>query len=169
MAASLGVTARVHFVGFQDDVTPFLSALSLYVHPARMEGFGIAVVEAMTVGKAVVATRVGGLPEVVDHGRTGLLVPPNRPEELSAAIPGDPALVIVAKPGEDGALLVGDGNLSEPGRYAIVCFIPTGVDPDAYLTAVEASGGGAPAIEGAGPPHAFNGMYQEVTVNEADE
>ena len=86
LAASLGVTAHVHFVGFQDDVTPFLSALSLYVHPARMEGFGIAVVEAMTVGKAVVATRVGGLPEVVDHGRTGLLVPPNRPEELSAAI-----------------------------------------------------------------------------------
>jgi len=86
LAATLGVTEHVHFVGFQDDVSPFLSALSLYVHPARMEGFGIAVVEAMTAGKAVVATRVGGLPEVVDHGRTGLLVAPDRPEELSAAI-----------------------------------------------------------------------------------
>jgi glycosyltransferase involved in cell wall biosynthesis len=51
-----------------------------------MEGFGIAVVEALAAGKAVVATKVGGLPEVVDHERTGLLVAPDCPEELSAAI-----------------------------------------------------------------------------------
>jgi glycosyltransferase involved in cell wall biosynthesis len=86
LASALGIADRVHFVGFQDDVTPFLSALSLYVHPARMEGFGIAVVEALAAGKAVVATRVGGVPEVVEHGRTGLLVAADRPEELSAAI-----------------------------------------------------------------------------------
>ena len=86
LAARLGIEDRVHFVGFQEDVAPFLSALSLYVHPARMEGFGIAVVEALGAGKAVVATRVGGLPEVVDHERTGLLVAPDDPEELSAAI-----------------------------------------------------------------------------------
>jgi glycosyltransferase involved in cell wall biosynthesis len=86
LAAALGIADHVHFVGFQDDVTPFLSALSLYVHPARMEGFGIAVVEALAAGKAVVATRVGGLPEVVDHGQTGLLVAADHPEELSAAV-----------------------------------------------------------------------------------
>jgi glycosyltransferase involved in cell wall biosynthesis len=86
LAAGLGIADRVHFVGFRDDVTPFLSALSLYVHPARMEGFGIAVVEALAAGKAVVATRAGGLPEVVDHGRTGLLVAVDHPEELSTAI-----------------------------------------------------------------------------------
>ena len=86
LAATLGVADHVHFAGFQDDVTPFLVAMSLYVHPARMEGFGIAVVEALAAGKAVVATRVGGLPEVVEHGRTGLLVGPDDPEELSAAI-----------------------------------------------------------------------------------
>jgi glycosyltransferase involved in cell wall biosynthesis len=51
-----------------------------------MEGFGIAVVEALAAGKAVVATKVGGLPEVVDHGRTGLLVTADHPEELSAAV-----------------------------------------------------------------------------------
>ena len=82
----LGVEEHVHFIGFQDDVAPFLSALSLYIHPARMEGFGIAVVEALAAGKAVVATRVGGLPEVVDDGRTGLLVAPDRPDELAGAI-----------------------------------------------------------------------------------
>ena len=86
LAATLGVADRLHFVGFQDDVRPFLSALSLYIHPARMEGVGIAVVEALAAGKAVVATRVGGLPEVIDHGRTGLLVAPDCPEELSAAV-----------------------------------------------------------------------------------
>jgi glycosyltransferase involved in cell wall biosynthesis len=86
LAATLGVADHVHFAGFQDEVAPFLSALSLYVHPARMEGFGIAVLEALAAGKAVVATRVGGLPEVVEHGRTGLLVGPNDPDELSAAI-----------------------------------------------------------------------------------
>ncbi|HKY71407.1 MAG TPA: glycosyltransferase family 4 protein [Nitrospira sp.] len=86
LAATLGIADRVHFLGFQEDVAPFLSALSLYVHPARMEGFGIAVVEALAAGKAVVATRVGGVPEVVDEGRTGLLVAPEQPEELSAAV-----------------------------------------------------------------------------------
>ena len=86
LAATLGIADRVHFLGFQEDVQPLLLALSLYVHPARMEGFGIALVEALAAGKAVVATRVGGVPEVVDEGRTGLLVPPEQPEELSAAV-----------------------------------------------------------------------------------
>jgi glycosyltransferase involved in cell wall biosynthesis len=86
LAAALGVRDRVHFVGFQEDVTPLLSALSLYIHPARMEGFGIAVVEALAAGNAVVASRVGGLPEIVEHGRTGLLVNPDDSDELSAAV-----------------------------------------------------------------------------------
>lgn len=53
---------------------------------AVREGFGIAVVEAMAAGKAVVATRTGGLPEVVDHEQTGLLVTPGDPDQLSAAV-----------------------------------------------------------------------------------
>jgi glycosyltransferase involved in cell wall biosynthesis len=51
-----------------------------------MEGFGIAVVEAMAMGKAVVATTTGGLPEVVAQEETGLLVPPGNAEELAAAV-----------------------------------------------------------------------------------
>jgi glycosyltransferase involved in cell wall biosynthesis len=86
LAQDLNIADRVHIVGFQDPVRPFLAALDLYVHPALMEGFGIAVVEAMAVGKAVVATSTGGLPEVVAQGETGLLVPPGDAESLAATV-----------------------------------------------------------------------------------
>jgi len=93
LAQELKIGDRVHIVGFQDPVQPFLAALDLYVHPALMEGFGIAVVEAMAMGKAVVATTTGGLPEVVAQGETGLLVPPGDAESLAVAVVsllGDP-------------------------------------------------------------------------------
>jgi glycosyltransferase involved in cell wall biosynthesis len=86
LAHELKIADRVHIVGFQDPVQPFLASLDLYVHPALMEGFGIAVVEAMAMGKAVVATTTGGLPEVVGQGETGLLVPPGDVESLAAAV-----------------------------------------------------------------------------------
>ena len=85
LANELTIADRVHIVGFQDPVQPFLAELDLYVHPALMEGFGIAVVEAMVMGKAVVATTTGGLPEVVAQGETGLLVPPGDAESLAEA------------------------------------------------------------------------------------
>ena len=69
-ARSLGIANRVHFAGFQEAIYPYLGAIDLYVHPSLMEGFGIAVIEAMAMGKAVVATAVGGLSEVVADGET---------------------------------------------------------------------------------------------------
>ena len=86
LASELTIADRVHIVGFQDPVQPFLAAFDLYLHPALMEGFGIAVVEAMAMGKAVVATTTGGLPEVVAQGETGLLVPPDDADSLAAAV-----------------------------------------------------------------------------------
>ena len=86
LAHELNIADRVHIVGFQDPVQPFLVSLDLYVHPALMEGFGIAVVEAMAMGKAVVATTTGGLPEVVAQGETGLLVPPGDAESLATTV-----------------------------------------------------------------------------------
>lgn len=82
----LGLADRVHFAGFQSEVAPYLSAMDLYVQPSLMEGFGIAVVEAMAMGKAVVGTRTGGLPEVIVDQDTGLLVPPENAPALAEAI-----------------------------------------------------------------------------------
>jgi plastocyanin len=76
--------------------------------------------------------------------------------------PGPPAMVLVAAPGEEGFAVVGDGTFSEPGRYAVVCFIPTGADPDEFMAAGE-EGDGPPDVEG-GPPHVVHGMFAEVTV-----
>ncbi len=87
-------------------------------------------------------------------------------EELGPLLANGPAVVILAAPasGADANILaVGDGTLAEPGRYVVICGIPTGADPQAYLDAAAASGGEQPEVEG-GPPHFVNGMYGEVTV-----
>ena len=87
-------------------------------------------------------------------------------EEQNAIIPQDqePAMVLLAAPGSDEEIqAVGDGTLTEPGRYLIACFIPTGADPDEYLNAAPSPEGGPPEVEG-GPPHFTQGMYAELTV-----
>ncbi len=83
---NLGAENHVHFAGFQESVSPCLAAMDVYVHPALMEGFGIAVLEAMALRKPVVATTTGGLPEIVQDGETGLLVPPGDPDALAKVI-----------------------------------------------------------------------------------
>ncbi len=84
------------------------------------------------------------------------------PGELAAFFPGV-TTVLVAPPGEAGVAVEGDGTLREPGRYAVICVIPTGADPAAYLEAAAASEGGPPDVPG-GPPHIANGMFAEITV-----
>lgn len=75
----------------------------------------------------------------------------------------EPTAVLIAPPTAGSIPVVGDGVLAEPGRYAIICLIPTGADPDEYLKAAAESGGGPPEVDG-GPPHIANGMYAEITV-----
>lgn len=81
--------------------------------------------------------------------------------ELEGMFAGEPAVVIIAPPGEDGFPVVGDGVMREPGRYVVLCAIPTGADPEEYLNAPE--GEGPPQVEG-GPPHFVNGMWAELLV-----
>lgn len=84
------------------------------------------------------------------------------PGELVAVL-GEPAAVILAVPDGDPIVAVGDGTLAEPGRYALMCFIPTGVDPDVYLAAAAETEEGPPQVDG-GPPHFVHGMVAEITV-----
>jgi len=84
-AAARGVAARVRFLGWRSDVADLLHAADLFVHAARWEGFGRVVAEALAAGRPVVATQVGGIPEFVRHGTTGLLVAPDSAAALASA------------------------------------------------------------------------------------
>lgn len=86
LSAQLGLEERVEFVGIVDDVRPWLAAFDLFVQPSISEGMATALLEAMAMGQPVVASSVGGAPEVVCDGRTGRLVPPGDPQALGAAI-----------------------------------------------------------------------------------
>jgi glycosyltransferase involved in cell wall biosynthesis len=81
----LGLRQVVHFVGLQEDVRSFLTAMDVYLMSSQYEGLPIALLEAMAMELPVVATAVGGVPEVVKEGKTGFLVPAGRPGELAAA------------------------------------------------------------------------------------
>ena len=86
---------RIIFTGERTDVPRLMAACDLFVMASRWEGFGLVFVEAMAAGKPVVATNVSGIPEVVLHEQTGLLVPPDDSPALAAAI-----LRLCADPGE---------------------------------------------------------------------
>ncbi len=86
MVEQLCLVDRVHFVGHQQDVRPWLAILDVFVLPSDWEGMSNALLEAMAARLPVVATAIGGTPEVVVDGVTGLLVPPRDPGALAEAI-----------------------------------------------------------------------------------
>jgi glycosyltransferase involved in cell wall biosynthesis len=81
-----GLQSRVSFAGFRPDVARFLHCLDIFAHPSIEEGLGTSILDAMAARLPVVATRAGGIPEIVRHGETGWLVPPASPTELAGAI-----------------------------------------------------------------------------------
>jgi glycosyltransferase involved in cell wall biosynthesis len=86
LAAQLGIADAVRFLGFQRDVQPVLDALDLFVLPSLTETLGYSLLEAMATELPTIGSRVGGIPEVIVPGQTGLLVPPRDPDALTAAI-----------------------------------------------------------------------------------
>src|SRR5262249_13087946 len=85
-ARALGVVEDVFFLGRRDDVPSVLVRCDLVAHPSWAEGFPNAGLEAMCAARPVVATRVGGIPEVLRDGEHGKLVAPQRPAELASAL-----------------------------------------------------------------------------------
>ncbi len=81
-----GLPPNVRLLGRVDDVRPLLYAADVFAVPSRREGQGIAALEAMAAGLAVVASGVGGLAEMLTDGATALLVPPGDPDALAAAL-----------------------------------------------------------------------------------
>ncbi|MEW6172788.1 MAG: glycosyltransferase [Bacillota bacterium] len=86
LVGRLGLEGRVLFTGFVKDVEQYYHLFKVLVLSSLSEGLPLTVLEALASGTAVVATRVGGLPEVVQDGKTGLLVPPADAAALAAAI-----------------------------------------------------------------------------------
>jgi glycosyltransferase involved in cell wall biosynthesis len=85
-ARSLGLSERVHFLGPRRDLGNLLRAMDVFVLPSLWEGLPLSLVLAMGAGVPVLATAVAGVPEVVEDGRTGLLVPPGNSAALGAAL-----------------------------------------------------------------------------------
>jgi len=86
VAASLGLGDRVLFAGFRTDVADLLACMDLYVQPSLREALSSSVLEAMAMGKPVVASAVGGVPEAVVPGETGILCRPGDANDLAGAI-----------------------------------------------------------------------------------
>ena len=134
LAQRLGITERVVFAGSRDDVFALLPAFDVFALSSRFEGLPIALLEAMASGVAPVATRVGGIPEVVSDGRDGLLVAPGDPAGLAAALAAllgdDDRRAAVA---ERARARAGDFDLGHAVRRA----------EEVYRLAVAGSGAGA--------------------------
>lgn len=112
MARQRGVEDRLHLLGFRHDVSALMRATDVVAHTStKPEPFGRVIVEAMMAGRPVIATDAGGAREIVDSGRTGLLVEPGDPSALRRAI-----LDILARPSLASALAVA-GSVAARGRF----------------------------------------------------
>ena len=85
-AETLGISQYLAFTGWREDAAHILSLFDIFILPSLAEALGRSLVEAMALGKPVVASRVGGIPEAVDDGKTGMLVPPQDAPALAKAL-----------------------------------------------------------------------------------
>jgi glycosyltransferase involved in cell wall biosynthesis len=105
------VADRVHFTGYREDVPALIAGMDLFTLPSLNEGMGRVLVMAMALGKPIVATRVGGVPELLAEGEAGILVPPADPAALAEAI-----CRLLRTPAEASAL--GEAGRRRASRYS---------------------------------------------------
>lgn len=86
LAVEFGVNGEVEFLGVRKDIEELMVSSKIFVLPSRREGFGIVIIEAMSNMLPVIATNVGGIPEIIENGKDGILVSSENPEALSKAI-----------------------------------------------------------------------------------
>ena len=115
-AESTGCKGRVVFAGEVSDVQPFYAMADLFALPSRSEGSPNVLLEAMAANLPIVATAVGGVPEMVENNESALLVPPNDPPALAAAI----------------ANLLTDKNLAQRITKNAVTLVDTQYNPENY-------------------------------------
>ena len=120
MSERLGLSARVHFLGARRDLGDLLAAIDVFVMPSLWEGLPLSMVLAMGAGLPVVATRVAGIPEVVQDGTTGLLVPPADAPAFGAAL----------------ARLIADPGLRQEMGAAASAFVRPRFGVDGYVASV---------------------------------
>lgn len=112
-AHQLGVDGHVRFLGLRQDIPRILALLDIFVLPSLSEGLSMAILEAMVAGKPVIATDVGGNPELVEDGKTGCLVPPQNSQALADRL----VLLLTDK---ERALYFGkNGQLRAQGRFSL--------------------------------------------------
>jgi len=104
LAQELKLGERLVFTGFRKDVGNFLKSYDIFVHASYLEGLGTSILDAQSVGLPIIATRTGGIPEIIDHGKTGLLVPPRDSRSLADAICDLAADAVIRKKLGAGAL-----------------------------------------------------------------
>jgi len=113
IAGELGCREQVHFLGYRANPTRLMAAMDVYVNSSMFEGVSLTILEAMTACTPVIATRVGGTPEVIRDGTTGILVAPDDPDAMAAAISS-----VIAEPARAQAL--GEaGRRDVEGRFSI--------------------------------------------------
>lgn len=109
----LGVGGKVFFLGLRQDIPRILAMLDVFVLPSLSEGLSMAILEAMIAGKPVVATQVGGNPELILDGKTGFLVPPRDSQALAAR------LVTLLTDKQQAALFAERGKRRAEGQFSL--------------------------------------------------
>jgi glycosyltransferase involved in cell wall biosynthesis len=113
----LGLDGQVIFTGFRPDIPMIMAALDLLVLPSWWEPFGRVLIEAMACATPVVATNLGGVPEIVQNGKTGLLVPPLDPQAMASAM-----CKVLTQP-ELAARLASEARLEVERRFSLSGYV----------------------------------------------
>lgn len=130
IATDAGVADGLRLLGFRNDVPDLLAGVDVFCHPALREGFGYAIVEAMVAGCPVVAARTSNIPEIVDEGRTGLLVDPYDGEGWRDAV-----VSLLDDPGRRRSLILAARSEAR-ARFSVVRMLD---ETEAYFREIHAN------------------------------